>query len=94
MFTGIGNPDAFVMTCEALNMKIVDKAFFPDHHHFTPAEVAEVWERAIHWNAAVVTTVKDLVKIAKPPERFFALDIQAEFSDADEQAAFEAGLLK
>ena len=94
VFTGIGNPDAFVMTCEALNMKIVDKAFFPDHHHFTPAEVAEVWERATHWNAAVVTTVKDLVKIAKPPERFFALDIQAVFSDADEQAAFEAGLLK
>lgn len=92
VMTGIGNPEAFVMTCEALKLKIVDKAFFPDHHHFTPDEVAEVCERAAKLDAAIVTTVKDLVKIADPPERLFAVDIQAEFSDADEQAAFKAGL--
>ncbi|MEP3481064.1 MAG: tetraacyldisaccharide 4'-kinase [Fuerstiella sp.] len=92
VMTGIGNPEAFVMTCEGLNLKIVDKAFFPDHHHFTAAEVAEVCERANHLGAAVVTTVKDLVKIADPPEQLFAVDIQAVFSDADQQAAFEAGL--
>ena len=94
VMTGIGNPDAFVMTCEALNLKIVDKAFFPDHHHFTPVEVAEVCERAAKLDASIVTTVKDLVKIADPPERLFAVDIQAVFSDADEQAAFETSLLK
>lgn len=92
VMTAIGNPEAFLTTCEGLELEIVDRRFFPDHHYFSPAEVADVCQRATELNATVVTTVKDLVKITDPPERLFAVDIQAQFSDADEQAAFEAGL--
>lgn len=92
VMTGIGNPDAFVATCERLGLVIADIAFFPDHHHFTSSEVAEVCERAADLSAQVATTVKDFVKVNRPPQNLFAVDIQATFADVDQQAAFEACL--
>ncbi len=89
VLTGIGNPEAFVLTCKGLKLNIVQTAFFPDHHHFTTEEVRDVAEQATKLNATVVTTVKDLVKIADPPAHLFAVDIEAVFLDADQQAAFE-----
>lgn len=89
VMTGIGNPEAFVLTCEGLNFKIVDTAFFPDHHHFTAEEVAAVAKQAAELNAAVVTTVKDIVKIADPPKNLFAVDIEAVFPNVEEQSALE-----
>lgn len=89
VMTGIGNPDAFVLTCERLGMTIIETVFFPDHHHFTEKEVAEVSERASDSDAVLLTTVKDFVKIAEAPHNLYAVDIEAVFKCREERAAFD-----
>lgn len=85
VMTGIGNPDAFVQTCRELGPQIVGTRFFPDHHHFTSAEVNSVAAEAAALDARILTTVKDLVKIANPPAGLLAVDIEARFCSDDDQ---------
>lgn len=89
VMTGIGNPEAFVSTCERLGMTIVDTVFFPDHHHFTSDEVDEASKRASELDAIVLTTVKDFVKIDDPNQFLYAVDIEAVFECPKERAAFD-----
>ncbi|HEV8066906.1 MAG TPA: tetraacyldisaccharide 4'-kinase [Planctomycetaceae bacterium] len=66
-FCGIGNPDGFRRTLIAAGVERV-AAFrtFPDHHHYSDADLAElaIWVREQRASAAV-TTQKDLVKIPR-----------------------------
>ncbi len=63
-FCGIGNPDAFRRTLEQLGYQLVGFREFPDHHAYGRAELDELAEWAESCGAAaVVCTVKDLVKI-------------------------------
>jgi len=63
-FCGLGNPDAFfriVAECGAVVKKTV---VFPDHHHYTNADRAMVFDFAKKNNAEVmVCSLKDFVKI-------------------------------
>ena len=62
--TGIGNPAAFVKTCEQLNANVIGHRFFPDHHHFSAEEWQQVTQEATAANAKhIVVTQKDLVKL-------------------------------
>jgi len=64
VMTAIGNPTAFVRTCEQLGSVIAGQRFFPDHHHFTTEEHDDVMSQAATVNATkVVVTQKDLVKL-------------------------------
>ena len=64
-FCGIGNPDGFRATLRSLGVAIPDPAFraFPDHHHYTPHDFADLgrWGRSQRADL-LLTTHKDLVK--------------------------------
>ncbi|MCH8828036.1 MAG: tetraacyldisaccharide 4'-kinase [Planctomycetes bacterium] len=61
-FCGIGNPESFLRTLAACDVR--EFRVFPDHHHYSETDVEEIAAIAgRHEAAAVVATLKDLVKI-------------------------------
>lgn len=86
-FCGIGNPRGFRQTLEKLGAACELKPF-PDHHHYSAAELAALSQAARDASAdRVLTTLKDLVKIVPeawtgPP--LFAVDIGVEFPSGRE----------
>jgi len=78
LMTAIGNPEAFLATCLQAGLAVVGYRWFPDHHHYTTADLTAVLDEAQTNRAGIVmTTLKDLVKIRDCSERFLALDIEA-----------------
>jgi tetraacyldisaccharide 4'-kinase len=65
-FAGIGRPEKFFATLEALGARIAERVPFADHHPYRPAEVAALIDRAAALGAVPVTTAKDAVRL--PPE--------------------------
>ncbi|MCW2317760.1 tetraacyldisaccharide 4'-kinase [Rhodoblastus acidophilus] len=63
-FAGIGRPGKFFDSLEACGARIVSRQAFPDHHLYRPAEIAALQRRAAAQDALLVTTEKDMVKIA------------------------------
>jgi tetraacyldisaccharide 4'-kinase len=66
-FAGIADSGTFVHTVEALGARVVHLEDFGDHHAYTPQDLLPI---AAVPCGAVVTTEKDLVKVARfwPPE--------------------------
>ena len=68
-FCGIGNPAGFAATLAAAGATLAaepERALlaFPDHHHYTPADMQRVNALADELGAElIVTTLKDLVKL-------------------------------
>ena len=84
LMTAIGNPTAFVATCQQLGLEVVVTRFFPDHHLYTSDNIAQVLQLADeHQTPHVLTTLKDLVKLPAGEARFLAVLIETVFaSDA------------
>ncbi|HET6423357.1 MAG TPA: tetraacyldisaccharide 4'-kinase [Planctomycetaceae bacterium] len=86
-FCGIGNPDGFRHTLRDLGLNAELRAF-PDHHHYTAADLDRLAEwRQQHDAAALITTMKDLVKIPEThslAEHIWAVDIAPEFLAGEE----------
>jgi tetraacyldisaccharide 4'-kinase len=63
-FCGIGNPDGFRRTLEALGANVAGFRAYPDHHPYSAADVADLvdWLRTLGADLAL-TTQKDLVKL-------------------------------
>lgn len=81
-FAALGNPQAFAETCRRLGYEIVGRVWWPDHHHYSPADVREVMQRARAAGAAVLlSTEKDAIKLSRltvewsPPLRIVRVDI-------------------
>ena len=64
-FCGIGRPEKFFSMLGALDMKVINKISFPDHHFYSEKQVTKILKIAEKNNALVVTTEKDYVKIPK-----------------------------
>ncbi len=62
-FAGIGRPEKFFATLEALGATLVGRYGFPDHHRYSPDELMRLAERAAALNARLVTTAKDHVRL-------------------------------
>lgn len=63
-FCGIGNPAAFRLTLEQCGFRVIAFREFPDHHLYRPEELRRLGEWAGQLDvAAVICTLKDLVKI-------------------------------
>lgn len=64
-FCGIGNPEAFRRSLEAIGMELVSFKVFPDHHDYTRRNVEDLraWARAQPGDCILATTQKDLVKL-------------------------------
>ncbi|ALJ35869.1 tetraacyldisaccharide 4'-kinase [Azospirillum brasilense] len=65
-FAGIGRPEKFFATLEALGARVVERAAFADHHPYRPEEVMALVDRATALGAVPVTTVKDAVRLPEP----------------------------
>lgn len=86
-FCGIGQPAPFRADLLDEGIELVDFRVHPDHHPYSEAEFSELRELAERHRAALVTTEKDLVRLAAAedwngPSQLCALRIQAEIHDA------------
>jgi tetraacyldisaccharide 4'-kinase len=63
-FAGIGNPDKFFATLDAVGIRAPVRRGFPDHHRYAPAEVSALLREADRHNLLLLTTEKDLARLA------------------------------
>jgi tetraacyldisaccharide 4'-kinase len=63
-FAGIGDPEKFFATLVASGIEASIKLRFPDHHRYTAAEAEALLKEAERQGLALVTTEKDLVRLA------------------------------
>lgn len=82
-FCGVGNPAGFRHTLEICGCRVVGFREFPDHHHYTPADLDALSAWAAEIGAtAVVCTGKDLVKLSDDhlgSRPLWAVSIELEF---------------
>jgi tetraacyldisaccharide 4'-kinase len=87
-FAGIADPDKFFATLEANGIAVAARLGFPDHHRFAPGEIADLLARADRERLALVTTEKDLARLAGDPQasellaRATALPVTLKVGDA------------
>nr|WP_246512819.1 tetraacyldisaccharide 4'-kinase [Azospirillum picis] len=87
-FAGIGRPEKFFATLEALGARVVERAPFADHHPFRPAEIEALLARAAAHGALPVTTAKDAVRLpAALRERVGVLPVAVRW---EEEGALDA----
>ncbi|MBI4169302.1 MAG: tetraacyldisaccharide 4'-kinase [Acidobacteria bacterium] len=68
VFSGIARPERFEEEVRRLGLRLAGARRFPDHHHYTRRELEGVVREARAAGAEVlVTTEKDLLRIAEPP---------------------------
>jgi len=66
-FCGIGNPGAFIADLREWGFQIVGLKFFRDHHHYSPADIAEIEKEARKAGAsALICTEKDSFNLPEP----------------------------
>ena len=63
-FAGIGDPEKFFATLSDAGIDIRARSSFPDHHRFRRHEALELIERADRERLVLVTTEKDMVRLA------------------------------
>lgn len=62
-FAGIGRPQKFFDGLKAAGGDIADAIQFPDHHRFTASDLTRLADLAESWNARLITTGKDHVRL-------------------------------
>lgn len=81
VFSGIGNPNAFRATVGTLGIDIAAFRAFPDHWHYSEADLTEMAALAAEHSAdLLLTTLKDLVKLQdlpRPDIELHAVEIAA-----------------
>lgn len=79
-FAGIGRPEKFFDTLEALGANLCDSVPFPDHHVFTSGDLRYLKRLADDHNAQLITTEKDFVRLSEATRNGIAyLPIRVEF---------------
>jgi tetraacyldisaccharide 4'-kinase len=66
-FAGIGHPEKFFATLADAGIEVAERASFPDHHRYTAAEAQTLLRRAEAANLVLLTTEKDLARLAGEP---------------------------
>ena len=85
-FCGLGTPRAFWRTLEELGIRTVSRRAFPDHHRYTPQELAGLASGA----DALLTTEKDAVNLPAgaadliAPAKLYWLEISIEIEREEE----------
>jgi tetraacyldisaccharide 4'-kinase len=67
-FAGIGDPEKFFVTLREAGIDVAARAGFPDHHRYTADEAQDLLARAQAGNLMLVTTEKDLTRLAGDPQ--------------------------
>jgi tetraacyldisaccharide 4'-kinase len=66
-FAGIARPEKFYATLKNYGARLIDTRSYPDHHPFSERQARLMLKAASAWNAMLVTTEKDWVRL--PEER-------------------------
>jgi tetraacyldisaccharide 4'-kinase len=62
-YCGIGNPDSFLKTVEAIGAEIIATRIYDDHHEYTNGDLTDIYEEARYLNAEMIlSTQKDWTK--------------------------------
>jgi tetraacyldisaccharide 4'-kinase len=96
-FAGIGDPEKFFLTVTEAGISAPVTQSFPDHHRYSRADAEALVDHAKRENLVLVTTEKDLVRIARDPEvailskvtRALPVTLQLEDEDKLRQLLFE-----
>lgn len=81
-FAGIGRPEKFYASLQALGCALIETRNFADHHPYTPDEIMRLCDLAHALDATLVTTEKDLVRLPLEARKMVqALRIALEWSD-------------
>lgn len=64
-FCGLATPSKFFDTLTNEKLNIVDHISFPDHHPYTESNVNDLIKKAESYDAKLITTTKDIVKIPR-----------------------------
>ncbi|MQW85964.1 tetraacyldisaccharide 4'-kinase [Sinorhizobium saheli] len=62
-WAGIADPEKFYRTVRETGAIIEETRSFPDHHHFSEDEIADLIDRAESKGYTLVTTAKDIVRL-------------------------------
>jgi tetraacyldisaccharide 4'-kinase len=62
-YAGIGRPEKFFATLEAIGGNVAERRAFPDHHPFSADEASELLSAARNRNLTLVTTEKDRARM-------------------------------
>ncbi len=86
LLAAIARPERFEQDVAAAGVAVVGRAFFRDHHRFTPGELASVADEARRSGAdSIVTTAKDAVRLDDGPSLgdlpWIVLAIEARVAD-------------
>jgi len=82
-FCGIADPAGFLETFRRAGIPLREVRVFPDHHEYTPAELAAL--RRLAGRAPMVTTEKDWVRFRETWENLWVLSPQLEEVEAHGQ---------
>lgn len=81
-FAGIGRPNKFFDSLRRMGAEIVDERPFADHHKFSDEEVEELFLLASEYDATLITTEKDHVRLPSGYRRgVMALPVDVKFED-------------
>jgi tetraacyldisaccharide 4'-kinase len=81
-FAGIGRPEKFFATLEALDAQVVGREAFADHAPYDPATLARLAATAEAAGARLVTTAKDAVRLG-PAAGVTVLDVDLAWDDKE-----------
>ncbi len=88
-FAGIGNPEKFFATLAEAGVAVAERSSFADHHRYTAAEAQALVARAEAASLVLLTTEKDLARLAGDPHaaalaaRATALPVRLVIEEAD-----------
>ncbi len=83
-FAGIARPEKFFESCQKVGLKVEGERAFGDHHLYTDAEIAALFDEAARRGLKLLTTSKDAVRL--PPDKralVHVLPVRLVFEDAD-----------
>ncbi len=83
-FAGIGNPENFFELLKANHLNIIKEISFPDHYNYTQKKLDDLLNLEKKYNAKLVTTEKDYLRISSFHRRSFGM-IQIKVNIDDEE---------
>lgn len=82
-FSGIGDPERFLLTLKNHGLNILDYKNFPDHYNYSTKDIEDLYLLAKAHNATLITTRKDYIKISDSKNNILCLDIELSINNPD-----------
>lgn len=80
-FSGIGNPNRFFNMLKNYGLKLSGTKIYPDHHQYIKEELEYLKSKAKEYNATLITTRKDYIKIHDKEQSIISCDVELVMSE-------------